>query len=82
MFYYMLHIVLLHAVSEVVYSEKTGTVTIVRAWFGPQALNIGLPLDVPGVDGGGGVAVSAVSLVLRGVKASTWGRQQGWLSYL
>jgi uncharacterized membrane protein len=80
-FYYMLHVLLIHAASEVVYSLKTGRVTVQRQWGGPEALNIGLPLTY--------VAwILAVAMLyplclwFSRVKASAWGRQRGWLSYL
>jgi uncharacterized membrane protein len=81
LFYYVLHVVLIHAASEVVYSMKTGVVTIQRRWFGPEALNVGLPLTyVTWI-----VAVASLyplCLWFSRLKASPWGRARGWLSYL
>jgi uncharacterized membrane protein len=81
LFYYVLHVLLIHAASEVVYSAEVGKVTIVRQWFGPQALNVGLPLTyvawIAAV-----AALYPACLWFSRLKASAWGREQAWLSYL
>jgi hypothetical protein len=81
LFYYLLHVLLIHAASEVVYSVKTGVVTIPRRWFGPEALNVGLPMTyVTWI-----LAVASLyplCLWFSRVKASPWGRERRWLSYL
>jgi uncharacterized membrane protein len=80
-FYYFLHVLLIHAASEVVYSLKVGAITIQRQWGGPQALNVGLPLTyvawILAV-----VSLYPACLWFSRVKASPWGRQRAWLSYL
>jgi uncharacterized membrane protein len=80
-FYYVLHVLLIHGASEVVYSLQVGRLVMVRKWFGPEALNVGLPMTYV-------VWITAVAalyplcLWFSRVKASPWGKEQAWLSYL
>jgi uncharacterized membrane protein len=81
LFYYVLHLALLHATSNVVYFMRTGVLTARSSWFGPQALDVGLPLTYVAW----ALAVALLyppCLWFSRVKASPWGRERAWLSYL
>ena len=82
LFYYVLHLALLNAASEVVYTEKTGTLMMSRQWYSDaEGLTVGLPLTyltwIAAV-----VALYPLCLWFSRVKASPWGRERAWLSYL
>jgi uncharacterized membrane protein len=79
LFYYVLHVALIHTASNLVYLEEKH---VWRAgWSGDHALNVGLPWTYAIWI----VAVASLYLPCRwfaNVKASAWGREQRWLSYL
>jgi uncharacterized membrane protein len=79
LFYYLLHIALIHLTSNALFWISTHRWRV--GWSGDNRLNIGLPLTY----------VSWLAIVLglylpcrwfANVKASAWGREQRWLSYL
>ncbi|MGH7282915.1 MAG: hypothetical protein ACRELY_15435, partial [Polyangiaceae bacterium] len=79
LFYYLIHVLLIHLVSNGIFFEEHHVWR--TSWFGPNRLDIGLPLAY--------VAWIAIVLVLyfpsrwfANVKASDWGRAQWWLGYL
>jgi uncharacterized membrane protein len=79
LFYYLLHVLVIHTASNIVFLIEKHSWRV--GWSGDHALNIGLPLTY--------VTWILVVVILyvpcrwfAGVKASTWGREQRWLSYL
>ncbi len=81
LFYYVLHLLLIHAASEAIYSAKVGHLVVVRKWFLDEKLDVGLPLTylawISAV-----AALYPLCLWYSRVKASPWGKEQAWLSYL
>jgi uncharacterized membrane protein len=80
-FYYILHLALIHGASEIVYSAKVGHLVMVREWYDKDRLDVGLPLTyvtwIAAV-----AALYPACLWFSRVKASPWGRERAWLSYL
>jgi uncharacterized membrane protein len=79
LFYYLLHVLLIHTTSNVVFLIEKHSWRV--GWSGENALNVGLPLTY--------VAWICIVVVLyfpcrwfANVKASAWGREQRWLGYL
>jgi uncharacterized membrane protein len=81
LFYYILHIALIHAAAVLTVYAMTGRLRWVSQWWGPDALNVGLPLTFLTW----ALVVSSLYPACKwfaGVKASAWGRERAWLSYL
>jgi hypothetical protein len=79
LFYYVLHIALIHITSNFIFWLEQHRWRI--GWGGDNRLNVGLPLTY--------VIWIAIVLALylpsrwfANVKASAWGRERRWLSYL
>lgn len=78
MFFYLIHVLVIHLVSNGVFWEEHHAWR--TTWSGPNRLDVGLPLAY--------LAWLAIVFALyfpskwfAGVKASDWGRRQWWLSY-
>ena len=81
LFYYLLHIGLIHAGAVLTVEGTTGRLHWTQAFFGKDPLNLGLPITYLVW----ALVVSSLYPVCKwfaGVKASDWGRKRVWLSYL
>jgi uncharacterized membrane protein len=79
LFYYLLHVLVIHTTSNIVFLIERHAWRV--GWNGDNRLNVGLPLTY--------LAWIAIVVALyfpcrwfANVKASAWGREQRWLSYL